>query len=304
MTFSQAVEAAHSRGVTDFVRHREVGDLYERTNSMRPKLARSLDDAGRRERMSRHIDAPKTQILSTLHSEMLSEMNQKLSQAARLYDHLLTAHVSSPVSVQSPPVQQYTSPYYTPPTQQYVPPQPQQYVAPATSPPPPQPAQYTAYGMSTVPTYNSSGHELENAPSAPTPMPATQTYEQPASGPSTIQPQYYQAPAQAAPLPVQSTLHRAPMPTPTPLEAPPAPLPLAQHLSSPPVQAVASPSAPPPIQSQHQRSDTLTTKQPPHSQSLLLPTFPSVPNDPLPMPLVPQHIEQQPQKEAMLISFD
>lgn len=49
MTFSQAVEAAHSRGVTDFVRHREVGDLYERTNSMRPKLARSLDDASRRE---------------------------------------------------------------------------------------------------------------------------------------------------------------------------------------------------------------------------------------------------------------
>lgn len=50
MTFSQAVEAAHSRGMTDFVRHREVGDLYERTNGMRPKLARSLDDAGRRER--------------------------------------------------------------------------------------------------------------------------------------------------------------------------------------------------------------------------------------------------------------
>lgn len=32
------------------MRHREVGDLYERTGDMRPKLARSLDDAGRRER--------------------------------------------------------------------------------------------------------------------------------------------------------------------------------------------------------------------------------------------------------------
>lgn len=53
MTFSQAVETAQSRGAaTDFVRHREVGDLYQRTGSIEPKLARSLDDAGRRERMS------------------------------------------------------------------------------------------------------------------------------------------------------------------------------------------------------------------------------------------------------------
>ena len=212
---------------------------------------------------------------------MLSEMNQKLSQAARLYDQLLTAHVS-PVSVQSPPVQQY----YTAPAQQYVPPQPQQY------------AQYNTYGPSAVPTYNSSTHVLESAPSAPTPTPATQSYERPMSGPSTyshpitIQPQYY-------PPPVLAESHPTSPPTAVPLEVPamqPVPPP-------PPVQTVASPPPAPPILQSPQRSGTVAAVQPPQ-QPLSLPSFPSVPNEPLPMPLVPQHIEQQPQKEAMLISFD
>jgi growth factor-regulated tyrosine kinase substrate len=50
MTFSQTVEAAQSRGTSDLVRNKGVGDLYHHTSTMKPKLQRSLDDAGRRQR--------------------------------------------------------------------------------------------------------------------------------------------------------------------------------------------------------------------------------------------------------------
>ena len=45
LTFSQTVDSA--QGTTDLIRQRE---LYDRANNMRPKLTRSLDDTGRRER--------------------------------------------------------------------------------------------------------------------------------------------------------------------------------------------------------------------------------------------------------------
>jgi len=276
MTFSQAVETAHSRGITDFVHHREVGSLYERANSMRPKLARSLDDTDRRE-------------------QMLSEMNQKLSQAARLYDQLLTAQVSSPVRAQSPPVQQYPLAYYSyaAPAQQYVPLQPQPY-ATATSPLS-QPVQYNIYGSST------NGPEV--VPSTPTPVTLTQSFEHLVSPPSaysqpvTIPPQYYQRPAQAASLPAQTASYSTSSPTAVPQEVPAA----QQALLSPIAPAIASPPSEPPITiSQRLRSETIPAAQ----QPLFLPSFPSVPNDPLPLPS-PQHVQpQQPQSEAMLISLD
>ncbi|KAF9507322.1 hypothetical protein BS47DRAFT_1422197, partial [Hydnum rufescens UP504] len=84
LTFSQTIEAAHARGVTDLVRQQGVNELYDRANGARPKLVRSLDDTGRKE-------------------QLLAEMNEKLSQAARLYDHLLTTQVSSPTLYNSTP---------------------------------------------------------------------------------------------------------------------------------------------------------------------------------------------------------
>lgn len=229
---------------------------------------------------------------------MLSEMNHKLSQAARLYDQLLTAQVSSPMRIQPPPVQQY----YTPPAQHFIPPQPQQYTAPPTSPPQSHSMEYNVHGPSMAPIYNSSTYASESVPLATTPTPATQpySYEQPISGPSrythpvTIQPQYYQPPVQVAPSPTQATSYPASPPPITEPEVPAVPLPPVQEvLPTPPVHMVASPPPAPPI--------ALVAKQPPPQQPLY---FPSVPNDPLPIPLASQHVEQQPQKEAMLISFD
>ncbi|KAF8584959.1 ubiquitin binding protein [Ramaria rubella] len=77
LTFSQTVQDAHTQGGSDLSRMSNVHELYDRANGLRPKLALSLDDTGRKE-------------------QMLSEMHDKLSQAVRLYDHLLTEQISHP----------------------------------------------------------------------------------------------------------------------------------------------------------------------------------------------------------------
>jgi hepatocyte growth factor-regulated tyrosine kinase substrate len=53
MTFSQTVEQVQSQGNRDIYRYPAVGELYDRANGLRPKLAMSLDDTGRKERESR-----------------------------------------------------------------------------------------------------------------------------------------------------------------------------------------------------------------------------------------------------------
>lgn len=49
MTFNQVVDDAQVQG-GDFARHPGVNQLYERASGLRPKLALSLDDTGRKER--------------------------------------------------------------------------------------------------------------------------------------------------------------------------------------------------------------------------------------------------------------
>ncbi|KAJ7102579.1 vacuolar sorting-associated protein Vps27 [Mycena belliarum] len=161
LTFSQTVEQVQGQGGRDMARYPAVNELYDKANSLRPKLALSLDDAGRKE-------------------QMLSDMHDKLSQAVKLYDKLLTEQVvhprwRSPQPIANPPYQQANSSYSTgyntangytqwqppqnaaegpsQPQQQYAPhpesvqpqwpPQQQQYAEPQQYAPPPQSQPYS-----------------------------------------------------------------------------------------------------------------------------------------------------------------
>ncbi|KIK94674.1 hypothetical protein PAXRUDRAFT_827747 [Paxillus rubicundulus Ve08.2h10] len=87
LTFSQTVEQVHAQGGADMSRYPAVGELFDKANGLRPKLAMSLDDAGRKE-------------------QLLSEMHEKLSQAVKLYDKLLTDQISSHHTWRHTPPQQ------------------------------------------------------------------------------------------------------------------------------------------------------------------------------------------------------
>ncbi|KAI0932932.1 hypothetical protein AcW1_000097 [Taiwanofungus camphoratus] len=77
LTFNQTVEQVQAQGATDLSRYPAVTELYDKANSLRPKLAMSLSDTGRKE-------------------QLLQEMHEKLSQAVKLYDNLLTEQVTRP----------------------------------------------------------------------------------------------------------------------------------------------------------------------------------------------------------------
>jgi growth factor-regulated tyrosine kinase substrate len=49
LTFSQTVEQVQAQGGRDLSRYPAVNELYDKANSLRPKLAMSLDDTGRKE---------------------------------------------------------------------------------------------------------------------------------------------------------------------------------------------------------------------------------------------------------------
>lgn len=50
LTFNQTVEQVEANGGRDLSRYPAVTELYDKANSLRPKLALSVDDAGRKER--------------------------------------------------------------------------------------------------------------------------------------------------------------------------------------------------------------------------------------------------------------
>lgn len=50
LTFNQTVEQVQAQGGRDLSRYPAVTELYDKANGLRPKLAMSLDDAGRKER--------------------------------------------------------------------------------------------------------------------------------------------------------------------------------------------------------------------------------------------------------------
>lgn len=49
LTFSQTVEQLQQQGGRDLSRYPAVTELYDKANGLRPKLAMSLSDAGRKE---------------------------------------------------------------------------------------------------------------------------------------------------------------------------------------------------------------------------------------------------------------
>ncbi|KAI0324446.1 ubiquitin binding protein [Cubamyces sp. BRFM 1775] len=89
MTFNQTVEQLQAQGGRDISRYPAVTELYDKANALRPKLAMNLNDTSRKE-------------------ELLIDMHEKLSQAVKLYDKLLTEQLSRP-SWRSPPARQDTS---------------------------------------------------------------------------------------------------------------------------------------------------------------------------------------------------
>ncbi|KAG8938378.1 Vacuolar protein-sorting-associated protein 27 [Tulasnella sp. 419] len=188
MTFSQTVEEAHSRGTRDLVRYPGVGELYDRANKLRPKLAISLDDTGKKE-------------------QILTDMHDKLSEAVKLYDRILTEQVnparrynqyygaqqqrqstmasaypalasSVPGSSQQPPQmvpsQWSQQPSAVPPVQDYG--QAYQQHQPEQSPYPPQ--QQRQYSYSQYQTPSAPPPPPSTVPSAPHP-PQQQQYQQP-----------------------------------------------------------------------------------------------------------------------------
>ncbi|KAF8634107.1 hypothetical protein AX15_001073 [Amanita polypyramis BW_CC] len=76
LTFNQTVEQLQAQG-GHISRYPGVNELYDKANGIRPKLALCLDDTGRKE-------------------QMLTDMHDKLSQAVKLYDQLLTEQVMHP----------------------------------------------------------------------------------------------------------------------------------------------------------------------------------------------------------------
>jgi len=77
LTFNQTVEHVQAQGGRDLSRYPAVTELYDKASGIRPKLALSMDDTGRKE-------------------QMLSDMHDKLSQAVKLYDQILTQQVAQP----------------------------------------------------------------------------------------------------------------------------------------------------------------------------------------------------------------
>lgn len=94
LTFSQTIEQVEAQGGRDISRYPAVNELYDKASSLRPKLALSLDDTGRKERMFKVLGLFSATDIP--HKEMLSDMHDKLSQAVKLYDKLLTEQVAHP----------------------------------------------------------------------------------------------------------------------------------------------------------------------------------------------------------------
>ena len=119
MTFSQTIDQVQAQGGGDISRFPAVTQLFDNANSLRPKLARTLDDTGRKEGTLTLV-LQRYPLTSAVSLELLTEMNDKLAQAVKLYDNILTRQVSHPTWRQqtaSPPAQPLSQwNYVQPPT--------------------------------------------------------------------------------------------------------------------------------------------------------------------------------------------
>ncbi|KDQ17517.1 hypothetical protein BOTBODRAFT_29697 [Botryobasidium botryosum FD-172 SS1] len=322
LTFSQTIEQAQAEGGRDLTRYPNVNELYEQASALRPRFAMSLDDTGKKE-------------------QLLMEMNDKLSQAVKLYDQLLTEQLSYHSRASQPAYRQQQY-------QQYQQPQQGPSHAYAQSPAPvpmthvsPPPMHQQIYSP---PPMQQSGPELSRSPVvdsryAASPMPpqrqdslARSSFAPPPQQPladsryaqGPIQPQLAHAqfagqphappngsaepPREQMQYSAPSLQHQAYTPVPTtPAPEQPTTQPLSPSYPSqyaPPQQSFASP--PPPPQA-HQYPTTPSSyssapKQASQPQSSNI--FPSFPSAPKTEPLAYNYAPPIEQKEALLISFD
>ncbi|KAI0727617.1 ubiquitin binding protein [Fomitopsis betulina] len=226
MTFNQTVEQVQGNGITDITRYPAVTELYDKANALRPKLGMNLSDTGRKE-------------------QLLQEMHEKLSQAVKLYDNILTQQVSRPAwqhtstSYQQP--NGYTPQYRTqePAYSQWAASQSQQPISPGPfqAPQPP----YVNYEQPSANAYAlPPPQEAQSQPMYQPSYQQPQLVTSPYSGSSYVQP--------VPPSPVPVTIPQYGAPPPPPLSVPPYALPAAAHPSAPP--ALSSPqtaSVPAPI---------------------------------------------------------
>ncbi|KAN0138637.1 ubiquitin binding protein [Lactarius tabidus] len=309
ITFSQTIEQVQAHGGGNMSRFPEVTQLLDNANNLRPKLARSLDDAGRKE-------------------ELLTDMNNKLAQAVKLYDHILTQQVAQPTWRQqttSPVGQHYgqwnhgppaaaVQPPHTPatqpwhqPTSVYAP--PQAYKAPTSVDAPYSPPTHSPQQAWTQPSY------MPSDTSPPVPASQVNPHYQSVPTPQSPVPQQYQYAQPTQPVSIPPPVPQAQAQAPTRTQQPVAPVPVQpptvqQQVSSPPPVHQQPPSrhntlahaayGPPP---------TISAQQYAHrpAPAPALPSFPSVPTAP---PTIPygsyesaSSAVEQPQKEALLIEL-
>ena len=323
LTFSQTVEQVQQQGGRDMSRYPAVTQLFDKANSLRPKLAMSLGDTGRKEGMSGAFTS--RTIVNINNLEMLAEMNDKLSQAVKLYDKILTEQLSRPyraAPVAPPPHQSSFAPI-EPSYSQWSPAPQQTPLSPRTNYAPQMQQAASVYHPSVSQVYSPSAstpsaeqsftHHQQRSPQAW----SQYTDPQGISQPPVLQ--LPTSPASAHPQPIalhnaydadvqQSYQTRATHPS----QREPSQLPQ----FSPPVrhnttQVYAAPSHPP---AQFTLSRANTVSQPIQQQyapvdPTPLPHFPAVPTAP-PQEVyspysssVSSGVEQTERKEALLIEF-
>lgn len=243
MTFNQTVEQVQAQGVTDLSRYPAVTELYDKANALRPKLAMSLSDSGRKE-------------------QILQDMHEKLSQAVKLYDNLLTEQVSRPA---------WRAPSTAPSTS---------YQAPANPGYAPQYQQTNGYYGQWVPDSRTP------QPMSPRAQPQVQTVE-PSYFAATPRPHapngaYITSPI-SEPYPQQSFQHQQPIPAQVSDHSqsyPQYPRDSTQQVAAPPPVSIPQYSAPTPVP---QRSYPPVTISPPQ-EPLHPPVQASVPQPQAPRP--------------------
>ncbi|KAH8111475.1 ubiquitin binding protein [Phellopilus nigrolimitatus] len=241
LTFSQTVQEVESRGGRDIARYPAVNELYDKANGLRPKLALSLDDADRKEKA-------------------LGDMHDKLSQAVKLYDKLLTDQLSRP-AWRAAPQQAATGRYNTadgsynqwapqggPPTAYG----PTPYGLPQASQSPPPvnapygPVRQSSYSADPQP----SSHMYASVP--------LQHYSSPPPAPAQL-PHQMQSTSQYAPLPYNPSMPPVSYATPSvPLSQSPPPQPA---LTTPYTLPISTPAPIPQSQSQPAQSSPALSRQ-------------------------------------------
>ncbi|KZT68819.1 ubiquitin binding protein [Daedalea quercina L-15889] len=258
MTFNQTVDQVQAQGITDVSRYPAVTELYDKANALRPKLAMSLSDTGRKE-------------------QLLQEMHEKLSQAVKLYDNLLTQQVSRPTwqsaSTNYQQANGYAPQYHPvePVYNQWNVPQAQQPMSPGPS----QASQPTYLGREQSVT---NGTYVMSQATEVQPQPMYQPSYQPSQMVTSPQPYsnspYTQA-TPASPAPVTIPQYGAPpappsaVPYPPPTPAQPAALPAMsppQTTSAPAPPIASASSGAPGFQSTLTRSHTVASHARPSDQ--------------------------------------